>query len=191
MERLYVKNVRASLILLRKCDEMEQPALTKKGAAPGYGDFIAVYLQNKETVLVIWRISRLKRVSLSYSMDTAESELKPYLRIYDAEGADNPIHTRRFLETAIKWDQGYWKLTGLLPGRTYIADLGCKEDTLGFVPLIRSAPFHFPENVDYIESIIESAWREDGPESGLDWKDYVSTYSLYEPDREQGEKENC
>lgn len=131
---------------------------------------------------LFWDASNLPKQVIQSYFNVKFDDLIHVIRVYDVSLINfNGRNAHHFYEFSIPYNQGYWFVNGLLPNRSYVAEIGVKLADNRFFPILRSNVIQTPKleitaHQPIYRDVIQLHRHEDKPPK---WTEHVSTYSYY------------
>lgn len=152
---------------------------------------LQVKLVTPQKVIVYWEASKLPERVLTLFYNKPVEELVHIVRIYDVTDIIfNGNNAHHFYDIAVPYHKGYWFIKGLTASRTYVAELGVKNNKKDFFPFLRSNSVQTPKmggnmGSEIYNNLIHAQQIDDFSPK---WIDHVSTYSYYEESKNMEQK---
>lgn len=136
-------------------------------------------MDSSTKIRLIWDPIELPLKILKIYFDYQDGDFIQVVRIYEADStASNNDDFQYFFEFPVSYHKGNWSVKGLIPNKSYFAEIGVKFSENQFFPLLRS-------NSVFIPMTNQAAEQNQTPqlhqiqEYPPKWSEYVSTYSYY------------
>lgn len=148
-------------------------------------------LASPRKVTFFWDTNDLPKKLFQHYFNINFDDLVQLIRVYDVTPIQlNGKNAYRFYDIHVPYSQGYWLVKGLLPNRSYLAEIGVKLSPDEFFPLLRSNSITIPEyetvnNPMFDREVFQPHQLEEHPPK---WREYVSTYSYYLDHGKNGEE---
>lgn len=145
-------------------------------------------------IILFWEVSELPKKIIEPFYKTKFEELVTVIRIYDVTDVIfNGKNAHHYFEIAASYQSGHWMVKGLMPNRSFVAELGVYLSKTEFFPVLRSNCLRTPDSQipnaskGNSEVILKVQEYEELPPK---WTEHVSTYSYYVKNMNDLEEKN-
>jgi uncharacterized protein len=145
-------------------------------------DFILKLISPRK-IFLFWEIHDVERHLTETYFALPFAEMTQVIRVYDVTGIIfNGNNQHGVYEIVIPKNQSFWFIKGLVPNRSYLAEINVRISEEHFFPIKRSNTIHIPrieisETTRLYNDLLQF---KKSNKHAPNWVEHVSTYSYYE-----------